>query len=372
MSIGENIRSMRRRCGLTQEELAGLLSVTPQAVSKWENGNGMPDITQLVPLAQIFGITTDTLLGVVSASYGEAHTEAAKAHVRMLMMSAQSTAEKNLAAYTYMRAESEREPTNYTIMRLCINYAAEISRYADFEGFLSDQPTLRDEIFADSERKNACIARYCEDRANIEKSDYAMAWIWLHRRRYDKAEALIARLPGLESASLREHMQSKLTLFRSGFAQAKALIPEALRKLLSATGTEFFNDFETCAWFGDPAESIAFFGQLLGVLNAYRAFDGLRSEVACCEVRLRQYLPRCYAAAGDMKRAEQELVTIADLLCQAAEAESFRECGEDPAAAAEALLERALLHTEGDAREQLRSSEGFAAAGACIAKLREK
>ena len=63
MQIGENIRAMRRRCGFTQEELAAQLSVTPQAVSKWENGNGMPDITQLVPLAQIFGTTTDTLLG---------------------------------------------------------------------------------------------------------------------------------------------------------------------------------------------------------------------------------------------------------------------------------------------------------------------
>ena len=76
-SIGENIKIMRRKCGFTQEELATRLSVTPQAISKWENGNGTPDISQLVPLAQIFGITTDSLLGAVSATYGDAHTEAA-------------------------------------------------------------------------------------------------------------------------------------------------------------------------------------------------------------------------------------------------------------------------------------------------------
>ena len=53
MTIGENIKSMRRRCGMTQEELAAQLCVTAQAVSKWENGNGMPDITQLVTIAEL-------------------------------------------------------------------------------------------------------------------------------------------------------------------------------------------------------------------------------------------------------------------------------------------------------------------------------
>ena len=370
MQIGETIRAMRRRCGFTQEELAAQLAVTPQAVSKWENGSGMPDITLIVPLAQIFGISTDTLLGVVSATYGAAHTEAARAHVRLLTSTAQSPAEQNLAAYTYMRAESEKEPTNYTIMRLCINYAAEISRYADFEGFLSDRPDERDEIFADCERKNVCIARYCEDRANVEKSDYAMAWIYIHIKRFDKARAMIERLPGLESVSLREHMLTKLTLFQSGFAQAKALIPDNLRKLLSATGTELFNDFETCAWFGSPAESIALSQKLIGVLDAYKAFEELRNEAILCEVRLRQYLPRCYAAAGDLDRAEQELLTIAELLCQTAASSPERECEADPSAEAEALLERAVQSAEGDACGQLRQSAGYAAAKERIRSLK--
>ncbi len=61
ISIGENIKIMRHKCGFTQEQLAAQLSVTPQAVSKWENGGGLPDLSLIVPLAQIFGITTDTL-----------------------------------------------------------------------------------------------------------------------------------------------------------------------------------------------------------------------------------------------------------------------------------------------------------------------
>lgn len=184
MSIGNNIRIMRRKCGFTQEELAARLSVTPQAVSKWENGGGLPDLSQIVPLAQIFGITTDSLLGVTSAVYGKSHTEAAMGHEKLLMASSLPPAEKHLANYSYFRLESEKEPTNYAIMCRCINHAAEISRYVDFEDFMSDRPEERSEIFEDCERKNACIARFCDDRSIIEKSDFAMAWIYIHIKLY--------------------------------------------------------------------------------------------------------------------------------------------------------------------------------------------
>ena len=62
--IGKNIRKLRKEHNLTQEELAELLNVTSQAVSKWENGTGMPDISQIIPLASVFGVSTDLLFGV--------------------------------------------------------------------------------------------------------------------------------------------------------------------------------------------------------------------------------------------------------------------------------------------------------------------
>ena len=63
-TMGQIIRRLRRERGMTQEELAEILGVTFQAVSKWENDTGMPDISQVVPLAHVFGVTTDTILCV--------------------------------------------------------------------------------------------------------------------------------------------------------------------------------------------------------------------------------------------------------------------------------------------------------------------
>ena len=68
-SLGNNIRRIRKQLGLTQEELALHVGVTPQAVSRWENGTGMPDISLVVPLAKTLRVSTDALFGVNEDQY---------------------------------------------------------------------------------------------------------------------------------------------------------------------------------------------------------------------------------------------------------------------------------------------------------------
>lgn len=59
MTMGQIIKKLRKGRGFTQEELAERLGVTYQAISKWENDSGLPDISQIVPLATIFNVSTD-------------------------------------------------------------------------------------------------------------------------------------------------------------------------------------------------------------------------------------------------------------------------------------------------------------------------
>ena len=63
-SLGSKIAFYRKKLSLTQEELAEKCSVTPQAMSKWENDISAPDIALIPVLAQLFGISCDELLGV--------------------------------------------------------------------------------------------------------------------------------------------------------------------------------------------------------------------------------------------------------------------------------------------------------------------
>lgn len=62
-TIGENIANLRKQKGLTQENLASMIGVSTQTVSKWENNTNMPDITLLPIIADVFDITIDELYG---------------------------------------------------------------------------------------------------------------------------------------------------------------------------------------------------------------------------------------------------------------------------------------------------------------------
>lgn len=290
--IGNNIKEMRRKCGFTQEEVAARISVTPQAVSKWENGGGLPDITQLAPLARLFGVSADALLGIAADLHGQAHLNAAEEHIAALMKSSRPLVERHLAAYRYLCKESDREPANYPLMCLCLNHGAEISRYADFDGFLSDRPEERDEIYADCERRSACIDRYCEEKAVVEKADFAMAWIQLHRRKFVQTRTLIDRLPSLTSNNLREPLETQLALFEHGYASEKEVIKSNLGKLLNATGKELAYSFEDIAREESAEVSAAVYAKMLGVIKAYEAFDFLADKARQWENEIRRFLPQ--------------------------------------------------------------------------------
>ncbi|WP_172137206.1 helix-turn-helix domain-containing protein [Adlercreutzia sp. ZJ473] len=61
--LSENIKSMRRSRGLSQQELAVKLNVVRQTVSKWEQGLSVPDADLLISLAEVLGTSVSTLLG---------------------------------------------------------------------------------------------------------------------------------------------------------------------------------------------------------------------------------------------------------------------------------------------------------------------
>ena len=63
VKIGKRIKSLRKRDNVTQDKLAEALGVTSQAISKWENETGYPDIEYIVPIANFFNVTIDELFG---------------------------------------------------------------------------------------------------------------------------------------------------------------------------------------------------------------------------------------------------------------------------------------------------------------------
>lgn len=68
MSIGEVIKDRRQKRNLTQAQLADMLNITPQAVSRWEMGVSYPDIAMLPKISEALRVTADELLGMPGKS----------------------------------------------------------------------------------------------------------------------------------------------------------------------------------------------------------------------------------------------------------------------------------------------------------------
>ena len=62
MDFGDRLKQIRMNQGLSQEQLAEKIGVSRQAITKWETGRGLPDVENMVILAEIFKMTLDELV----------------------------------------------------------------------------------------------------------------------------------------------------------------------------------------------------------------------------------------------------------------------------------------------------------------------
>ena len=62
MELYENLTALRKKRGMSQEQLANELGVSRQAISKWESGSSMPEISKLIELSEFYGVSVDFLL----------------------------------------------------------------------------------------------------------------------------------------------------------------------------------------------------------------------------------------------------------------------------------------------------------------------
>ena len=64
MTIGEIIKSLRLENNMTQSALAALLFTSQDTTSLWERGKSLPDVKSVIKMTQIFGVSSDYILGI--------------------------------------------------------------------------------------------------------------------------------------------------------------------------------------------------------------------------------------------------------------------------------------------------------------------
>ena len=58
------LRSLRKQCGLSQEQLAALVGVSQASISEWESGSSNPSVKSILKLSDVLSCTSDELLGI--------------------------------------------------------------------------------------------------------------------------------------------------------------------------------------------------------------------------------------------------------------------------------------------------------------------
>lgn len=194
MSIGNVIRTYRKKRGLTQAEMAKRLGVTTPAVNKWENNNTLPDIGLLAPIARLLGITTDTLL-----SFRESLTDE---EISLLVKELDRKLETGTyaEAFTFAREKIEEYPD---CEKLILNLAVVLDAgTAIYSQNTADSPDTTDFRNKPEETDYNCQIRLWYLRV-LESNDYAvqkaaansLCSLYVREKQYEKAQECLSSFP---------------------------------------------------------------------------------------------------------------------------------------------------------------------------------
>lgn len=263
--IGQNIRKYRKNCGYTQEELANLLNVTAQAVSRWESGAGKPDVSLLVPLAKTLGVSLDTLFDAGTA--GEEELGTVSQQLENLRRSDLPQEELYLRMYRIVRKAADRNLADFDLVSQCIQLGCYVVKYSS--GILGEEFGGISALVQDCERKTASVVRYSGDTKLIEKAHSYMSWTYEFVGLYDKAREHIMALPTYASIQMRESMLAQLTLFQSGFEAEMEIIRANMKTLAELTANELNRSMMDIGQHGTPRQTEEFGSWVIEVAKAF-------------------------------------------------------------------------------------------------------
>lgn len=199
-SIGQTIKRLRKERNLTQDELAEQLNVTAQAVSKWENETGLPDISQIIPLASVFGVSTDILFGIEGASENDEALRIVQKADEIKEYGKQNT---YLRAYDMMIDGLKKYPNNMTLLNNCIRLGLALALPEN--GYLYSAERAK-EICAETIRQANLIISYSKNISEIMAARQSLIFLYSSEGRYDKASVEALNFPARTDLTLYSNM----------------------------------------------------------------------------------------------------------------------------------------------------------------------
>ena len=199
-TIGQSIKKLRKERNLTQEELAAQLNVSAQAVSKWENETGLPDISQVIPLASVFGVSTDALFGLEDTNVDE---EALKIVQKADAMRKQGKLDTLLIAYDAMLEGLKKYPCNRILLLNCMHLGLNLSLPEN--GWMY-APERAKEIRNETIRQANLIIAHSKNISDIFTAQQTLVFLYSSEKRYQEAISEAGKFPVRPDFTLYSNM----------------------------------------------------------------------------------------------------------------------------------------------------------------------
>lgn len=262
LTFGQRLKTLRKEAQLTQAELAEKIMVSVQAISKWECNSTMPDISQIVPLAAILGVTTDCLLGVG----GDEKTDRERLREQCSSLKSRfgiDSRENNfyMEAAKLYREHIKKYPLDYH-SKLCL---------ANCLLFYLNRTTYnipREEennIFNEALRLYHSVINYDNDASRLVEAKNNLAYLYCLRDDFEKAESAVEEVPNINNLK----NLTRLEIYRKKKEYEKGL--EIVRNIYEIAM------IESLIGFRERARQISIFGNVrkLEAISAWRDLEGL-------------------------------------------------------------------------------------------------
>lgn len=230
MSIGQNIKKYRKEKGYTQRELADMIGVSVQAVSKWETQVGAPDISQIVPLASALEISTDKLFGYIcDADTRDWEVIKEENYHPLSIFRNQKDSEKK---YEYLYPYCLAHPQNPKAASFCLKCLVDMIAAGNIRG------KSKEELIAECEKYANCISKYETDADAVFMNRFILARGYFALGEAQKAQEILQGIPTrfgdrlyweAEIAQANRDYDTALLKCRAGFAQKARFAARCIR-----------------------------------------------------------------------------------------------------------------------------------------------
>lgn len=233
MTIGENIRQIRRSRGITQGNLAELLHITPQAVSRWETNLTTPDVTSLIGLARIFDCTTDDILGL-----NRIKKEDRLAYYSNIAREASVNGNAETVLDAWRRALAEF-PNDYSVM---YSLARSLTLYAE------QIPAETRGMMREARQFYEYILEHCTDDTLLAGASRGMYDLLVSTGEYEEAAEYLDHMPDLwqsRQVAALSYPKNRRESAAALAADAVHLLRQAMEFMLRDPDAEFSSDERT-------------------------------------------------------------------------------------------------------------------------------